>query len=386
MATTMTDTTPLTLADPARALRYRPQVDALRAVAVVAVMLHHFIPDRVPGGAFVHWGGVGVRLFFTISGYLITNILWQEKHLIAQGMWTVGAAARRFYMRRFLRIFPVFYLVVAVTAWLDFSLMRSTFGWHATYLSNVWVAQHGWVGPSWFWSLAVEEQFYLLWPWVILLVPRHQLRRTCVGAIILAVLYRLVVTKMGGWLWATVMMPSCLDTLGAGALLAVWRREYAGVPTPRLDRGLKWLATAGLVSLLGLYSLDFGGVNLRGLPGVFGDFLWSLVFVWLVDQAARGVTGPARWMLNFRPLQYVGRISYGVYLLHCFVSEAYQCLAGSALGWMAVPSWFNAGIYMVSTVALAALSWHLFEKPINDLKRYFPYQPAPRPAASAAAG
>jgi peptidoglycan/LPS O-acetylase OafA/YrhL len=142
-------------------VRYMPQLDGLRALAVAAVAWWHWAPPEYHFQ--IPWGDLGVQLFFVLSGFLITAILWhgrsEYQRLGQRGFLTL----RRFYMRRFLRIFPLYYAVVLMTALIGIKSVRETFFWNIAYLSNFYLFLRGeWRGPiSHFWSLAVEEQFYL---------------------------------------------------------------------------------------------------------------------------------------------------------------------------------------------------------------------------------
>lgn len=361
------------LASESRALEYRPQIDALRALAVSAVVIQHFLPGQYWLTKLIPWGGLGVRLFFVISGYLITGIILREKQLVARGEWGTWSAAKRFYLRRFLRIFPIFYLTIFVATVADFENMRGSFFWHVTYLSNFWVAPRGWILPGHFWSLAVEEQFYLIWPWLILLVPMHLIKKVCWGSIIVAMMYRFVVIKSGGWLWATVMMPGCLDTLAAGALLATYHLSVDIDERLRVQYWLRWGALLGLVGFLSLWMLLIYEYKLWGIYDVLTDVFQALVFVWLVDRCARGIKGPMGKILVFSPILYIGRISYGVYLIHQLMPEPLHRLF-TTLNWpYPVGVWSKFWFQTIATLVVATLSWYLFEKPINDLKRFFPY-------------
>ena len=152
---------------------YRPQLDGLRAVAVLAVAWSHWERPYQFGIPF----GAGVHLFYVLSGFLITGILLEVRQQHQR-----GAALRTFYIRRALRIFPAFYLTLAFAWWAEVPPLRETLAWHATYLSNAQIVlTETWPGAiSHFWSLAVEEQFYLLWPWLIVFVPERLLLRVVV--------------------------------------------------------------------------------------------------------------------------------------------------------------------------------------------------------------
>ncbi len=151
------------------------QLDTLRAFAVTAVLIRHFWPELQPG---LDLGARGVHLFFVLSGFLITGILLRSRALVEDSGRGTGLAIRRFYIRRFLRIFPIYYLVLAVTWALGFPDVRSGIVWHLAYGSNILFAIENQWPPTTahLWSLSVEEQFYLIWPLLMLLVPRRHLR------------------------------------------------------------------------------------------------------------------------------------------------------------------------------------------------------------------
>ena len=371
---------------------HMPQLDALRAVAVLAVLASHFCrgtPALAPAGH------LGVRLFFVLSGFLITGILLRCRTLVDAGQ-PIGLTLRRFYARRFLRIAPLYYAVLLLAWVAGIPYMRDAAGWHAAYLSNVYFTRIGaWQGPlSHFWSLAVEEQFYLVWPALVLLVPRRFLVRAVVLVTVAGPLYRAGGELAGLSQMALWTLPfTALDALGFGALLATVgepssaldgaRRPHPGVSVgagedrrpPRLPR---WLAGAAAASaaLLAWYlgawverPTKFFWLMNHGL----GELAWTVVFGALVLAAARGFAGPVGRCLTWPPLAYLGRISYGVYLIHLFVPMFLpRALAAVGLGYPAAEG--VRFVYLTAaTIALAALSWAAYERPLNGLKRWFPY-------------
>lgn len=151
---------------------YQPQLDGLRAVAIMGVLCHHFglhIPE------FFEYGPISVRLFFALTGYFITLWLWQAQdgaHAAGRGVWR---ALPVFHARRLLRILPPLYLSLLIAVLLGLGEVRASLGWHLAFLSNFHVVQAGYWPEvtAHLWSLSVQEQFYLLWPVVILLTPRR---------------------------------------------------------------------------------------------------------------------------------------------------------------------------------------------------------------------
>ena len=171
-------------------VQHMAQLDTLRAFAVIGVLATHYMPTSRFAG---YYAMGGVRLFFVLSGFLITSILLKSRSIMESGKQLPRFTLFRFYVRRFLRIFPLYYFVLAVAAIADVTNVRETLLWNVTYLSNVYFFTRGhWAGPvSHFWSLAVEELFYLVWPWLILFTPRRFLMRLIICLIIIGPLFRI---------------------------------------------------------------------------------------------------------------------------------------------------------------------------------------------------
>ena len=205
-------------------LRHMAQLDALRAIAVGMVLLYHFWR---PARQYVSFGPIGVRIFFVLSGFLITGILLRSRERCDSGQTPPGFAIRRFYVRRILRIFPLYYVALAIAWYGEVWGAREGMAWHAAYLSNVHfflvnAAQPGvWGGHvAHLWSLAVEEQFYLVWPWVILFAPRRWLPGIALGMAAVGPVFRSVVFGLTGNDLAPVLPLGCVDSLALGAYLA----------------------------------------------------------------------------------------------------------------------------------------------------------------------
>ena len=225
------------------------QLDALRAFAVLAVVAHHTFD--VQRQAWASYGARGVQLFFVISGFLITGILIDAR----RDAETLGAPKaqvfRSFYARRALRIFPVYYVTLAIGTLIGIAGMREHLGWNLLYLSNWRIALDGhWGTVTHVWSLAVEEQFYLFWPFVVLLAPRRLLPWAIGSMIFVAVVTRVMLTAETD-MWSdgiNIVTPAVLDSLGLGGLLALlWRASS------NADRIVTWIgALAAVVFAIGL--------------------------------------------------------------------------------------------------------------------------------------
>jgi peptidoglycan/LPS O-acetylase OafA/YrhL len=347
---------------------HRPQLDALRALAVVAVLLVHFWP-ALPG-----FGQEGVRLFFVLSGFLITSQLLDGRAALgaqpsASDRWRVIG---RFVARRALRIFPAYYLLLILLALANAPDMRRDWVAHTIYTSNLLTAARNDWG-AWptahLWSLSTEEQFYLVWPLLIVLLPLRVLPFVMAAAVAVAPAVRAAVLAGASpgaeapiALW--VLPPTAFDALGCGALLAFWRNHTTARARLRRAAGVAfvlWLATtlasrSGSVPALDTFDLTVAPV------------LWALACCAAVDAASRGVRGAAGAVLDHRVLRYLGRISYGLYLYHLPAFWALS-MAMDRLG-LPMPNDGPAKFVLGSAlaIAVAALSWHAFEQPIGRLK------------------
>ena len=340
------------LPPPATSLSYLPQLDVVRAIAVSLVLWHHWFghPDHP-------FGPIGVWLFFVLSGFLITRILLNARRDTPRGNRT---ALLNFYIRRFLRIFPLYYFVLLL-AWATSETFRADWYWYAAYLQNFKMMAADdpvKVFGVHLWTLAVEEQFYVAWPLVVLFAPRRALLAVIGCAIALSIVLRGVLAGVG---WTSfqvyVFTLNNLDTLGCGALLAyfwVHRRDDV-VALRRIALG------AGLVALAATAFVRRNALNeaLTAVPT-------ALIGLWFVSRAAEGFRGPFGYAMSFPPSVYFGRISYGIYVYHFFAPAALGPLferydireGGVAFGL----------VCLAVTVAVASLSWFLLERPFLLLK------------------
>ena len=363
------------LADRALSAHKMPQLDALRALAALSVLFGHFIPVSTLWQAIVPFAALGVQLFFVLSGFLITGILLDGRKEVEAGvsrLWML----RQFYIRRFLRIFPLYYAVILAGRIAQVPGFTKGFGWNLAYLTNFYIAAKAqWIGPaSHLWTLSVEEQFYLIWPWIVLFLPKRRLLPTFVGIVIFAIVYRAIVI---GWFGPLLNLApfATLDCFGMGALLAIaQRREQEG--DPRLRR---IVCTIGLWLGVPLLILAFvWHCPLRGAAHQewnLMSFALALLFTPLISQAARGFTGMIGFFFTLTPILYIGRISYGIYLYHLPIKWMIESRASR---WISGLPWFipHFMMFFVATLLMAAFSWHFFERPINQLKRLFPYRAA----------
>jgi peptidoglycan/LPS O-acetylase OafA/YrhL len=328
-------------------------------------------------------GWVGVDLFFVLSGFLITGILVDTR--------TDPHYFRCFYARRTLRIFPIYYAVVVFLVFVApaiHAMPRETARmlwheqlWYWTYLTNVHFAIH----PSprldaltgHFWSLAVEEQFYLFWPLVVPAVGERRLRDVALAAVAVAFLARIGLVELrAGTGWIYTMLPTRVDALAMGALVALAARQPRLATVAR--RWLPRLAAAGGATIV--------GVALSSRPHAFG--FWSPLVevlgypaVDIVASAAVGVLvleptiGWFRRLCEMRWLREIGRVSYSLYVVHLPLMNACIAWAGGrpSAPVPAIHRFLFVAVSMLLSVGLALLTWRFIERPFLELKRFFSY-------------
>jgi peptidoglycan/LPS O-acetylase OafA/YrhL len=326
------------------------QLDGIRALAIIAVFLHHALKIKLL------WAGVD--LFFLLSGFLITGILLNEKRL------PLHQYAGRFYRRRAVRILPPYLLLLLITSALfGFAWLRH--GYLYLFLMNLF-----WAFPNpppqsldVLWSLAVEEQFYLFWPFVLYFLSEEAIAWAAGGIILAAPLLRWFCTPFfAGHRPIYELTPFRMDLLAMGALLCiVWRKRP------------EWLRQFGPYGPIASALAVLAVVLLSRDPGFSTTANTRFANVWIYELsliACTGIllwalSGKGVWLLNLAPVRFLGRISYSVYLIHLTVlvvlakylsSPATTALAAAAL-----------------TLAYASASWFFLERPLLEGKS----QPVP---------
>lgn len=355
----------------------------------MAVLISHFFPERSAIQRAFHWGRFGVMLFFVLSGFLITGLLLRGRDAAASGGVTRGQVFRAFAARRALRIAPIYYLVVLAGWGVGYGPIANLLPWHLTYTGNIALTyfHQPLAQATHLWSLCVEEQFYLLWPIVVLLVPARRIALIAVSLVIFSFGYEAVGALQGRSFEEThLVLQGCMDALGLGALLAICaHRDRAGGNSA--ERLSFWAALLGAPLFFFAQGFRYQ-VGLRAtdllpyrVPGDIGIALISMSLVFLATTTGSSLI---RRSLEFRPVRYIGKISYGIYLYHLFLIPIGR-VAAREYGLPVPPRGLEMFVlYGAASIVLAAISWHAIEAPINRQKYRFPFPPKARdvPAAN----
>jgi peptidoglycan/LPS O-acetylase OafA/YrhL len=325
--------------------RRMPQIDGLRAVAVFGVMYQHWFQPYLPIGLS------GVMLFFVISGFLITRSI----AVLRSRALSLGEAARRFFGRRAIRLFPVYYVLLAVS-FLVWPEARSAWVWYATYSSNFYLALQGhWIALTPTWSLCVEEQFYIAWFFAVFLVPWKTLRSALIVMIVLAVAFRFLMLALG-WGMAVYLLPGCMDALAIGALLYMAERHDWSMPEG------SWMVA--LACLLGSFIAAAGWNANSAISGALHPLFIALAGGWALWKARSGFGGLAGRVLSWRPVTHFGEVSYGIYLYHILTGEVFRHLP--VVWHLAKGGWPMFCVNVLITWAIAAVSYRVMERPLLD--------------------
>lgn len=364
---TQHDTAPLQLQT-----GHLPALDGLRGIAIGLILLHHCF------GKLFGFCWIGVDLFFVLSGFLITRILLDTKN--------DAHYLRNFFARRVLRIFPAYYLtlliVLVLLPLLNVSLRESwpvlldKQVWYWTYTSNWLTVKEGWLPGesmilSHFWSLAIEEQYYLLWPFIVLLIRERWLPLVIVLLVALSVTLRVSnVFANPGYYVATITR---WDGLLIGSLLA-WMVKH------RFALLKKTAVPVGIIAALAVAV----GIAFNPTPEYSNPFMknagYTLLAVMFFGLIAAAFLRSGNWLgkaLTMRPLLWLGKYSYGIYIFHYII---YWCLKDHFIAFFAGGGQAGGAIKLsasiacvVLTLVLAFLSFHLVEKRFLVLKKRFSY-------------
>ncbi|GAB2858922.1 acyltransferase [Hymenobacter ruber] len=359
---------------------YFQPLDIVRFVAALLILITHSYEHwtDVPqvAATMVDWGGqpawwatklklfvgsfnIGVDIFFLMSGFLITYLLLAEKQRYAR------IDIKSFYMRRVLRIWPLYYFCVAMAPVLSHFAGEPAANMpaHLLFLGNFDLMKHGWgsTAVNHLWSICIEEHFYLVWPLLIAFVPRHKLTTVFGAVILLSFLTRLYYFYFVPDSYMALYLNTLCrwDALAIGALFAY--AYFYGYQLPRVPAALRWMLYGA--TLLVFASDSYGNWDNVFLLS-FKKYVFLGVIAFFIGNVLFNPDSAVKWR-GRTIFHYFGKISYGIYMFHGFVIFAF----------VRVFPMFHTPLFilwvMLGTLLVAAASYELVEKPILRLKKYF---------------
>ena len=349
---------------------YNKQIDGLRCFAVFGVLICHFIRfNNVYMGSIPF--GYGVNLFFVISGYLITKILLVNKEKIQTKKTNFKNVIQSFYFRRTLRIFPIYYLTILYLIVINFQNTRSVWVWLITYTTNFYISfDHPYIGSfNHLWSLAVEEQFYLIWPFLILLIPQKHIFKYIIGIIIGSVVFKVgYYLILGPSTAINALTFSCADSLGLGALIS-----YLTLYNKKILSKINNVKYIVLISFLSFYFFLVFSKHYPIISSVTSNFLFSICAFFAISKASEfKYTSITKWILENPIIIHLGKISYGIYLYHFFMPDLYNEIVEKFPNSFLLQSHMRTTFLFIATIIVAELSWFIIERPLLSLKsRYY---------------
>lgn len=363
---------------------YFKQLNGIRFIAVFLVLLDHWLVPVLP----IPLGHLGVVIFFVLSGFLITRILFLSADDLQKTKSSVWPKIIRFIYRRSLRIFPIYFILMFIGLIFNISNFNELWPWLVSYTPNLYIMVKGqWLG-TWdhLWSLAVEEQYYLIFPYFILFLNKNSYIRLFVSMISLGILSRLffymfvpheAIEKY--WMFSYVNPLSAIDCFGMGGLLAYFYHYdyYFLLKMAEKNWLLAITLTVVFISLLLSYNSKYTYDNIwfsiieRSTSAIFAYFL--------IMNALMERNNYFGQFLENKVVIYLGSISYGIYLYHNLVFNYYHLNGNTIWGFLS-----NNFIYLNSInfesitlkfainflilIGIASFSWYCIEKPINSFK------------------
>jgi peptidoglycan/LPS O-acetylase OafA/YrhL len=359
-------------------MKYYKTLDSLRAFAVFLVILSHWLPFNFV--KVFHFGYVGVDIFFVLSGFLITHNLLKEKESTNNDLKTKFVHLKNFIIRRSLRIFPVYYLLIitlAIFAKHTYTNIEHNLVYYLTYTSNIlFFNKQNWDGMlSHLWSLAVEEQFYLIWPWLIIFVPRKHILAVIIGSFLLGILSTFVIKAVfPGNEFHDLLTPTCFDAFSLGGM-------WAYVKVYKTDKVEKFKSTFVKVGVTCFFF--FLAREIFQFDPIISNrtFISIIALALIIFAMEYKGTLVHKFILENSFLIFVGKISYGVYLFHSIIPWVWNL----ALNSLTLHSTFVASIptsnveikilfFFLKLALLLGFCWfsfRFFENPINKFKHRF---------------
>jgi peptidoglycan/LPS O-acetylase OafA/YrhL len=367
-------------------LKYIKSLDGIRAIAILLVIVWHHFGSLLTEDAFngygkhistaTSWTWSGVDLFFVLSGFLIGRILIFNKGS--------NNFLKTFYIRRVLRIFPAFYLVVlgfVIFRYFDFS---ENFDWlfesphpiysYLLYIQNWFMAFDGF-GNHWLsvtWSLAVEEQFYLILPFVILFYKKSNIPAIVLGGVIISIIFRATFGPLfEGWLGSYVLLPARMDALLIGVLIAYYHLNGKLLLVLK-DSGKTLFYFILLLFVMLMSTIMWGDSEITG--GTFNHTFYAIFYGLILIYALISENKLKERILSLKLFSFLSLISYMVYLTHkIFLGFFFQIFLQKDPQIANLHDLTISGLAFISCIAFSTISYYLMEKPLIKIGKKFNY-------------
>jgi peptidoglycan/LPS O-acetylase OafA/YrhL len=376
-------------------INYSPQLDGLRFIAVLSVVCYHWLPF-IRKWETSYFFGSFVNFFFVLSSYLITRILFSAREKGIKSGISGFRVIYIFILRRTIRIFPAYYFFLLVVILLPVigNDVKNHAAMYYSYLANyqIFLNQKWPSVTSHIWTLALEEQFYLIWPFIIIFVPHKHLLKVFLLVIIGSVVLRAIFYYPTAGIPQVILTQYCLDPFAIGGLLTY---KYTASDSEKQTinkyfNSILYVAVPLAVLIIVMKSYYFSFV-INGL-------IFSMIAFKIIDIAAVGFKGWFGSFLENKIVVFIGRISYGIYLYHLLVPiifwKVFSIIYNHLLHHF--PAFFTTNhkeiaafiklmasdpvcfvIYSVCVIVLALISANLIEKPFSSLKRFLSFEKSP---------
>jgi peptidoglycan/LPS O-acetylase OafA/YrhL len=363
-------------------MKYIKGLDSLRAFAVLFVLIHHMLPRQnihslsgvieqflLPTGVF------GVTMFFVLSGFLISSILLQAKENNSNKLGIV----KNFVVRRALRIFPIYYILLIVLLCIGFPFTKGELPFLFTYTSNFFMySKNMWSSLGHTWSLSVEEQFYLIWPWLIIFINRKYVKQIFIVFIVIGIGTSFIQSLLRNVAFddiSAILTPSCFDAFGIGGLYAYLR--YNKTPENALNKMVKLCFIIALFFTLYWKVCPYfeWSTKLFFLSRSIASLLSVSTIHYVITNKSRIIT---TFIFENRILVFIGKISYGIYLFHYPLITLVQIPMTKLYYHFNQFALFNNcyvlfSIKVITTIILSYVSFELIEKRVLKFKKRFNY-------------
>jgi len=363
---------------------YFKQLNGIRFIAVFLVLLDHWLVPILP----IPLGHLGVVIFFVLSGFLITRILFLNADEIHRTKLSVWPKIIRFIYRRSLRIFPIYFILLFIGLIFNISNFKELWPWLLSYTPNFYIMIKGqWLG-TWdhLWSLAVEEQYYLIFPYFILFLNKKNYLSLFAIMIGLGIMSRLIFYFMMPhdiiekyWMFSYVNPISAIDCFGLGGLLAYYY-HYDHVLFLKIDQKKNYLPITIAAVVITLVLSNYSEYTYDNVWfSIFERSVSAIFAYFLILTALKEKNHYLGQLLENRVIVYLGSISYGIYLYHNLIFNFYHQNGNTIWGFLSNNFTFlnslnpefiilKFAINFLLLIGIASFSWFYIEKPINRFK------------------